>query len=85
MQNAIEELASAISVNRPGIFLSQVHWCKAILQARGIAPESFRHSIKCPRDVLATDLPEQARPPAAEYVGLALDALDGPGADASVR
>ncbi|MHC4179983.1 MAG: cobalamin B12-binding domain-containing protein [Planctomycetota bacterium] len=81
----LDELAAAISANRPQLFIAQVHWGKAVLEARGISPESFRHGLECLREVLVGELPEQVRPLASEYVGQALEAFDDPPADLSAR
>ena len=50
----VEELAAAIVAQRPRLFISQVHWGKAILQTRGISPDSFRDGLECLREVLAS-------------------------------
>ena len=81
----LEELAAAIAVNRPRLLISQVHWGKAVLQAREISPESFRHGLECLREVLAAELPEQVRSLATEYLDRALEAFDEPLADISTR
>jgi len=81
----VEELAAAIAGNRPRLFISQVQWGKAVLQARGISSESFRDGLVCLRDVLACELPEQFRPLATEYVDQALKAFDDPPTEFSAR
>ena len=81
----LEELAAAIAADRPRLFISQVHWGKAVLQARGIPSESFRHGLECLREVLASELPEQVHPVATEYLDRALEAFDEPFADISAR
>jgi len=81
----LEELAAAIRANRPRLFISQVQWGKAVLQSRGISSESFRNGLVCLREVLASELPEQFRPLATEYLDQALEAFDEPSADLSAR
>ena len=81
----VEELAAAIAANRPRLFISQVRWGKAVLEARGISPESFRHSLESLRAVLTSELPEQVQPLAADYIDQALEAFDEPTADFSTR
>lgn len=81
----VEELAAAIGAARPRLFLSQVRWGRALLQSRGIPSENLRNGLSCLRDVLATELPEQCRSTAAEYVDQALAAFDEPPADLSTR
>jgi len=81
----VEELAEAIATNRPQLFICQVHWGKAVLQARGIPPESFRHGLESLQEVLAGELPEQVQTFATEYLDHALEAFDEPLADISAR
>ena len=81
----VEELASAIAANRPRLFISQVHWGKAVLQSRGISPDRFRESLECLREVLAHELPEQVRPIATGYIDQALAAFDEPNRDLRSR
>jgi methanogenic corrinoid protein MtbC1 len=81
----VEELAEAIAANRPQLFISQVHWGKAVLQARGIPPESFRHGLESLQEVLTGELPEQVQTLATECLDHALEAFDEPLADISAR
>ena len=74
----LEELAAAISANRPRLFISQIQWGKAVLEARGISPDSFRDSLVSLQDVLSSELAEHLRPPAVKYIDLALEAFDEP-------
>ena len=74
----VEELAAAVAVNRPRLFISQVQWGKAVLEARGILPNTFRDSLVCLQEVLRSELPEHLRDLAAEYVDQALEAYDEP-------
>ena len=76
----LEELAAAIAANRPRLFVSQVEWGKAVLEARGISPDSFRDGLVCLREVVNSELPEHLRPLAVEYVDQALKAFDEPSA-----
>jgi len=81
----VEELASAVAVSRPRLFVSQIQWCKRALKARGISTESFHQGLKCLREVLRSELPEQVQPLAAEYLDHALEAFDKPQPDISTR
>jgi len=81
----LEELAAAIAANRPRLFISQVHWATAVLEARRISPESLRKGLECLRDVLATELPDQVRSLATDYVDQALEAFDEPSVELSAR
>lgn len=81
----LEELAAAISANRPRLFISQIQWGKAVLEARGISPDSFRDSLESLRAVLTSELPAQVQPLAADYIDQALEAFDEPTADLSAR
>ena len=57
----VEELASSIAVARPELFVDQIQWGRAILEARGIDPTCFKAGIECLRQVLMKELPEAAR------------------------
>ena len=81
----IEDLAAAVAVDRPSLFISQMHWGKTVLQSRGVAPETFRRGIVCLRDVLAGELPEQVQSLAGQYVDRALEAFDDPSREFAER
>ena len=81
----VEELAAAIVANRPRLFISQVHWGKAVLQSRGISSDRFRECLESLREVLANELPEQVRPIATGYIDQALAAFDEPNRDLNSR
>ena len=76
LASRVEELAAAVAVDEPTLFVSQVHWAKAVLAARGISTEYLRTSLKELRAVLAEELPEQVRSLAAEYLDAAIEAFD---------
>lgn len=81
----VEELAAAVAAEQPGLFTSQVHWSKAVLAARGVSVEHFRAGLGGLGRVMAAELPEPARPLAAQYLGEALDAFDEQPTDVSAR
>ena len=81
----VQELVASIAVGRPRLFIDQVQWGKTVLQTRGISPEHFGRGLEALRKVLASELPAQAGPMAAEYVDQALERFDESQADISVR
>jgi methanogenic corrinoid protein MtbC1 len=81
----VEELAAAVAVEQPRRFTSQVHWCQAVLAARGVSVEYFRVALRGLRRVLVKELPEQVQPLAARYLDEALDAFDDRPTDVSVQ
>lgn len=81
----VEELAAAVAVDQPGLFVSQVQWAKSVLAARGICTEYFRTALKSLRSVLAQELPEEVRPLAAQYLDAAVDAFDQQPTDLQAR
>ncbi|MHC4398916.1 MAG: cobalamin B12-binding domain-containing protein [Planctomycetota bacterium] len=72
----VEELAAAAGAEDPGMFTSQVHWAKALLQERGVSAEHFRAGLTSLKGVLAKELPEQVQPLAERYLDEALEAFD---------
>ncbi len=74
----IEELNTALSLQRPELFQAQVRWAGVALQARGIDLAYFRRGLLLLREALSEDLPEQATPLAADYFDQGLDAFDHP-------
>lgn len=80
-----EELAAAIAIGRPELFVSQVQWGRTVLESRGVAPPHFRAGIECLQQVLAKELPETVRELANGYVHLALMEFDGDALDACSR
>lgn len=81
----VEELAAAVAAGQPGLFTSQVHWGKAVLEARGVSAEHFRAALTGLGSVLAKELPEQVRTLAARYLDEALDAFDEQRTDVRAR
>ncbi|MBN1911448.1 MAG: cobalamin-dependent protein [Pirellulales bacterium] len=81
----IDELAAAVSVGRPKLFVDQVRWGKAVLQSRGIPPISFRRGLECLRDVLVAELPKGGETLVAQYVLPSLEGFDEPSAEPSGR
>ena len=61
LKGRIEELAAAIAVGEPKLFVSNIQWGKGVLEARGVSPAHFRSGLECLRHVLATELPEEGR------------------------
>lgn len=77
LRGRIEELAAAIAVGKPELFVSQIQWGRAVLTARGIDAGHFLAGMECVRQVLAKELPADARDIADEYLRAALEQFDG--------
>lgn len=76
LKRQVEELAAAIAVGEPKLFVSHTQWGKAVLEARGVSPAHFRSGLECLRNVLATELPEEGRKLAETYLESALNGFD---------
>lgn len=55
------ELQTAVSLERPHLFLERVRWSRRAYQARGVADGELRDALECLRDVLAEEFPPQGR------------------------
>ena len=82
MTGRVEDLAAAVGVNEPSLFVAQIQWGKAVLQARGIDPACFRSGIECLQHVLARELPPQAGELANVHVSAALGQFDAQAGEA---
>lgn len=85
LKGRIEELAAAIGVGRPELFAAQIQWGRIVLEARGIEAEHFRAGIECLREVLAKELPAEARGLTEEYLRPALERFGGAAQEAVSR
>jgi MerR family transcriptional regulator, light-induced transcriptional regulator len=77
----LEELAVALSTGCPELFVEQVRWTQAALNARGVPPDLLRAKLHALKRVLAEQAPAEAAPLAAAYIDRALRELDGEPAD----
>ncbi len=77
----LEELATALSLERPELFQAQVRWARSALSARGIDTALFHRGMVVLREALAEELPEQVRAVAADYFGRGLEVFDQPESD----
>ena len=73
----LEELAVAISTRRPEIFVEQVHWNRAALEARGIPADMLRARLEALRHVLVEQIPAELTPMATGYIDRALAEFGG--------
>ncbi len=72
----LRDLAASAAHGEAALFVSQVQWAGAAFAARGVDLEHLRVALEAVGGVLAAELPVPARPPAAEYVSAALEALE---------
>ena len=77
----LEELTTALSLQRPELFQAQVRWARSALRARGIDAAHLRGGLVHLREALAEELPEQVRAVGAEYLDQGLEAFDHPQSD----
>ena len=81
----VEDLAAAVAVARPDLFVGQVQWGRAVLESRGVAPACFQAGIDCLRQVLMKELPTDVTDVVAPYLAAALSQFDGQAEEACCR
>jgi methanogenic corrinoid protein MtbC1 len=69
------ELAAALRVGSPGLFVARVRWMQKAFQARSQGMEDLGVSLRSLREVLAERLPPPARNGALEYLDKGIAAL----------
>ena len=73
----LEELAVAISTDRPEFFVEQVRWTRAALEARGVPAEMLRAKLEALRHVLVEQIPAELARMATGYIDRALAEFGG--------
>ena len=74
----VEDLAVAIELASPQIFVAAVDWSRQSFAARDV-PEAHLHAgLGCLQDVLDHELPAPARPSASKYLQAALAGFERP-------
>lgn len=81
----VEDLAAAVTVARPELFVGQIQWGRAVLEARGVDRACFQAAVRCLQQVLINELPADTRALAAPYLAAALDRFDGKVEEACCR
>lgn len=71
----VSELAAAVAARRPTLFVSQVHWARAMLAGRGVAPERFQAALIRLKNVLQRELPETVQALSSSYLDQAINSL----------
>jgi MerR family transcriptional regulator, light-induced transcriptional regulator len=71
------ELAAAVRVNDPGLFLKRVSWLRRALAARGADEGLLRSALESLKAAVENELPETLRPAVEPSLELALESLDG--------
>ena len=74
----VQELAVALEFDVPQIMRSSVEWTRGSFQARDVPEADLRASLVCLREVLAQELPDQARDRAVEFVDDAMQTFAAP-------
>lgn len=77
----IVELATALRLGEPQLFVARVNWARRAFVARDVPPQDLRASLEALAAVLAAELPEAARPAAAELLAKAIAEFDRPAED----
>lgn len=79
----ILELAAAIRIQEPAVFVARVDWARRSLRAREMPVDDLATSLEALRESLGQQLPEAAGTIADEYLTAALGALAEPAVDES--
>lgn len=74
----IDELVSAMEMNRPALFLSQIRWTQSAYEKRGVPVFDLRRSLEVLREVLLEQIPGEAGAPAARLLDEAIEMLGKP-------
>jgi MerR family transcriptional regulator, light-induced transcriptional regulator len=72
------ELAAAVALGEPALFVERACWSRKAFRARGRDEGALRASLEALREVLARQLPPAAGASATDYLGLAIAALEAP-------
>ena len=74
----IVELATALRLSEPDLFVARVNWARRAFTARDVPEADLRASLDVLAEVLARELPDEARPAAAGMLALAIAEFDHP-------
>lgn len=74
----IIELATALRLGEPELFLARIDWARRAFDARKVPQEDLRASLQVLAEVLAEELPAPARAGAAALLEAALKELEQP-------
>lgn len=72
----MRSLAQAIAVRRSKLFADAAQWTQAAFRARGAADSDLLGSLRCTREVIEAELPEEVAGIASEYIGQAIERIE---------
>ncbi len=75
VQNRLANLAQAMQVHRPELFVESIRWSKIAFAAFSISVDDFRTSLECTAEILREHLPDSIGKAAAACVDEAIRAL----------
>lgn len=78
IEQRLAELAAALAVGEPDLFLASVDWTRLAFVAREVPEEDLRESLVCLREVLEEELPAEARRVAGVTLEAAIGRFDSP-------
>ncbi len=81
----IEELAAAVSVDQPRLFLRQVEWSRRAFAARDVEESDLRQALASLRETLASELPPAGAGPVTAIVDEAIGLFEEQVSDAEPR
>jgi len=77
MASRLRDLAAAVNLGRPRLFISQLHWCHDSMAAKKLPTEPLRTAVTALADVLDHTLEQHGQAIAQDYVRPAIDDLAG--------
>lgn len=75
-QQRILELAAAIRVDQPKLFVRRIQWLRRAIRARGADEREMRVALESLRAALELELPDQVKSSVEQPIRQALDTLD---------
>jgi methanogenic corrinoid protein MtbC1 len=76
LESRVNDLAAAIDVGQPRLFVSQVRWCRAGMQARDVSGKIIQAALTALRQVIQTELGTKADEIAKSYLDAAINDFD---------
>lgn len=77
LASRLRDLASAVHLGRPRLFITQVRWCYEALAAKNIEADEFVRALKALAEVIETEVTGPGMDIAERYIRAAIEQLPG--------
>ena len=74
----LDELAAAVEMGQSSLFQARIAWSRSAFETRDVPVEDLRRSLEVLREILSTEMPENASPTPCAFIEDALASLDAP-------